>query len=146
MGVDMKQTILLRTLLLSVTTLGLFSCSGNDENIHSSSATTNKQETKISQTTQKTQTQQQQGLMAYADPKTGELREPTAEEKQILRFQEKQLKATVGSAPLEETVLPDGTVMVDLKGQYQHQINVEVIPNCKQANKNPACSQQADKH
>lgn len=117
----MNRKILRYTLLLSAVTLGLVSCLGGDENIQSSSTASN--------TTQATQAIQpsQQGLVVAVDPATGELRTPTKAQQQTLRFQEQQLQKTTGSKPLKEKVLADGTVMIDLQGRFQHQIEVEVI-------------------
>lgn len=143
----MYHKILLRTLLLTVTTLGLVSCLSQDENIQSSSQIPDKTTTPTVKNTHNTPLQQQ-GLTVAVDPTTGTLRAPTAEEKHALSFQEKQVQGVttgLGSGTLEEKVLPDGTVMIDLKGQFQHQINVEVI-NCEQDNKNKACSQKTDNH
>ena len=111
----MNRKILRHILLLSVTTLGLVSCLGSDENIQSSATASN--------TTQTTQ----QGLMVAVDPATGELRTPTKAQQQILRFHEHQLQKTTDSYVLEEKILADGTVMIDLQGQFQHQIEVEII-------------------
>jgi len=118
----MNRKILLHTVLLSVTTLGLISCLGKDENIQSSAALN------TANTTQTTQ----QGLVVAVDPATGELRTPTKIEQQTLRFQEHQLQKTTGSESLKEKVLADGTVMIDLQGQFQHQIEVEIISTAKE--------------
>ena len=131
----MNRKILLRTLLLSVTTLGLISCLGKDENIQPSQPSSVKLDT-----TKNTQ----QGLTVAVDPVTGKFRAPTREEQQTLQFQEHQLQKTTGSGStaLKETVLADGTVMIDLKGQFHHQIEVKVVPNCIQDNKNKGCSKE----
>ena len=117
----MNQKMLRNTLLLSAITLGLISCLGGDENIQSSSTAVN-----TANTTQTIQPSQQ-GLVVAVDPATGELYTPTKVQQQTLRFQEQQLQKTTDSKVLKEKVLADGTVMIDLQGQFQHQIEVEVI-------------------
>jgi hypothetical protein len=117
----MNRKILRHTVLLSVITLGLVSCLGGDENIQSSSTASNTAST--AQTIQPSQ----QGLVVAVDPATGELHTPTKAQQQTLRFQEQQLQKTTGSKALKEKILADGTVMIDLQGQFQHQIEVDVI-------------------
>lgn len=126
----MHRKTLLGTLLLSVITLGLVACLGQDENIQSSN-TSAKQNTSATSTTSaspNTTLPTASGLTVAVDASTGKLRAPTAEERQTLRFQEQQLQQTAGSEALEEKPLADGGMMIDLKGQFQHQIEVEVVP------------------
>lgn len=145
----MYHKILLHSLIFALTTLGLVSCLSQDENIQASSQTSDKATIKQNTTTTQN-TSLPQGMTVAVDPTTGELRAPTAEEKQELRFQERQLQGVTsgaGASTLQEEVLPDGTVMIDLKGQFQHQINAEMVTiKCKQNNdtNNKKCSQKED--
>lgn len=144
----MYHKILLRSLILALTSLGLVSCLSQDENIQASSQTSDKSTIKQNTTTQNTSLPQ--GMTVAVDPTTGELRAPTAEEKQELRFQERQLQGVTsgsGASTLKEETLPDGTVMIDLKGQFQHQIKAEMVTiKCEKNNdtNNKKCSQKED--
>lgn len=60
-----------------------------------------------------------EGMVAVRDSETGELRAPTADELAALAALTDNEALRRDDEGLEQVVLPDGTVMVDLRGRFQ---------------------------